>query len=293
MLALYAGAGAYVDGAAVEGRLFWLLGVAALLGLAAAAVGRLLGLQERRGLLLCWPVAALVVTILAGAVEPDATRDLPGMITIAFAFIGLTCPPRRSLAVIPLGMVAYVVGGAKELPVALPNVVTTAVMWILVAEVPAWLVDRLQTQSDLLRKIAQTDALTQLLDRSTLDSALAQHRRTAAVVLIDLDDFKRYNDRHGHDAGDAVLVSFADALRASVRQGDIVFRIGGDEFLLLLPGADGDEAGHVVERLRLRWTAGDNAVGFSAGISVGEHDPLRAADGRMYADKRSRGLAAD
>ena len=83
-----------------------------------------------------WPAAALVVTILAGAVEPGATRYLAGTITVAFAYVGLACPPRRSLTLVPLGVVAFVVAGAKNLPGALPSVVLAAVMWILIAEVP-------------------------------------------------------------------------------------------------------------------------------------------------------------
>ncbi|MGV7796082.1 GGDEF domain-containing protein, partial [Mycobacterium kansasii] len=60
---------------------------------------------------------------------------------------------------------AFVIGGSKQLPADLPKVVLTAIMWVLVAEVPAWLIARLEAQSELLKKIAQTDALTQLLDR--------------------------------------------------------------------------------------------------------------------------------
>jgi hypothetical protein len=113
-------------------------------------------------------MAALVATTLVGTVEPDATRNLPGTITVSFVYVGLTCPRRRSLAVVPFGVVAFIMGGVKVLPGALPTVAAAAIMWVLVAEVPAWLIAQLEKQSALLRKIAQTDALTQLLDRSTL-----------------------------------------------------------------------------------------------------------------------------
>lgn len=293
MLAIYAVAGAHVGGVAADRRLYWLLGGAALLAGVAALIGWLLGWQERRALLLGWPVASLVVTALGGAVDSDVTREFPGTITIAFAYLGLTRPPRHALAIVPLGVVAFVVGGAKPLPGALPNVVLTAIMWVLIAEIPAWLIARLEEQSALLRKIAQTDALTQLLDRSTLGPRLSTHASGSAVVLIDLDNFKRYNDRHGHKAGDELLVAFADALRWSVRKDDAVFRIGGDEFLLMLVGADRAQAEQVLDRLRHRWAEVDGPVGFSAGIAVGEQDLLRLADEHMYAEKRSRGLPAD
>lgn len=290
LLSLYA-VKAYARGG--DPLLPWLLGGAALLVSVAALVGRLRGWQDRRALLGTWPVLSLTVTTLTGAIDPDITRDLPGTVTITFAYIGLTCPRWRSLVFLPLGVAAFIVGGAKALPATLTIVVLTAMMWVIVAEVPAWLIAQLERQSALLRKIAHTDALTQLLNRSTLGPRLSTHAIGSAVVLIDLDNFKRYNDTHGHEAGDELLVAFAEALRASVRNADTVFRIGGDEFLILLLGADGSEAEQVLGRLRDRWTEAGAPIAFSAGIAVGEGDLMRLADEHMYANKRSRDLSAD
>lgn len=293
MLGLYVAAGRYADGAEADPRLYRVLGGAALLAGLAALVGGHYGWQRRRGLLIAWPTASLVVTALAGLVEPAATRNLPGTITITFVFVGLTCRRWRSLILLPLGVAAFVAGRASGLSELLPTVVVTAIMWVLVAEVPAWLIARLEAQSVLLREIAQTDALTQLLDRSTLAPRLSSHGGTSAVVLIDLDNFKNYNDCHGHEAGDQLLVTFADALRWSVRKQDMAFRIGGDEFLLLLIGADHAEAEQVLDRLRRRWTEVGALVGFSAGIATGEQDLMRVADERMYSKKRYRNPTAD
>lgn len=160
-------------------------------------------------------------------------------------------------------------------------------MWVLVAEVPAWLISRLEAQSALLRRIAHTDALTGLFDRSTLEAQLVAHAGTATVALIDLDHFKRYNDTHGHAAGDELLVAFADALRESAAPQDMVFRIGGDEFLILIVDPDGAQT--VLDRLHRRWRAAGAPVGFSAGVATGAHDLMRIADERMYAAKRRRG----
>lgn len=77
---------------------------------------------------------------------------------------------------------------------------TAALMWVIVAEVPAWLIAKLTQQTELLHQIAQTDALTQLLDRSTLGHQLSLHTGESTIVLIDLDNFKQYNDTHGHAA---------------------------------------------------------------------------------------------
>ncbi len=155
---------------------------------------------------------------------------------------------------------------------------------------PSRLISRLREQSALLRKIAHTDALTQLLDRSTLDTWLSMHASKSAVMFVDLDNFKGYNDRHGHQAGDEVLVAFADALRWSVRKEDLVFRIGGDEFLLMLVGADRAQAKQVLDRLRRRWAQVGEPVGFSAGIAAGDRDLIGLADEHMYSDKRSGAL---
>ncbi|BBY20344.1 hypothetical protein MSTO_05490 [Mycobacterium stomatepiae] len=292
MLGLYAGAG-YFYGAGFSHRFLWVLGGGVVVAGIVSFVGRWRGWQERRALLFGWPVASLLGTVLVGAVAPAATQNLPGIITVTFGYIGLTCSRWRSLAFVPLAMVAFVVGGSKVLPDALTTVVLAAAMWVIVAEVPAWLISQLEEQSALLRKIAHTDALTQLFDRSTLGPQLSAHANGSAVVLIDLDNFKRYNDGHGHEAGDDLLIAFADAIRWSVRSEDVAFRIGGDEFLLMLIGADRAEAEQVLERLRNRWAEFGEPVGFSAGIASGEQDLMRLADEHMYANKRSRDLSAD
>jgi diguanylate cyclase (GGDEF)-like protein len=292
MLGIYAAAGHFY-GAGFSHRFLGVLGGAVIVAAAVSFVGRRRGWQERRALLFGWPVATLLTTVLVGAVAPAATLNLPGIITVTFAYIGLTCSRWRSLAFVPLGVAAFVVGGSKALPGSLTTVVLAAAMWVIVAEVPAWLIAQLEEQSALLRKIAQTDALTQLFDRSTLGPQLSTHAIGSAVVLIDLDSFKLYNDGHGHEAGDEVLVAFADAIRSTVRAEDVAFRIGGDEFLLMLVGADRAEAEQVLDGLRHRWAEVGEPVSFSAGIACGEQDLMRLADEHMYANKRSRDLPAD
>lgn len=287
MLGLYAAAGRYAAENKTDQGLYWVLGGAAMFASSVALLGWFRGWKDSRPLLMVWPVASLAATIAVGVIEPDATRILPGTITITFAFVGLTCPRWRSPALVPLGVVAFVIGGAKHLPAELPTVVVTAIMWVIVAEVPAWLIARLEEQSVQLRRIAQTDALTQLLDRSTLGTQLALHGSESALVLLDLDNFKDYNDQNGHDSGDRLLVAFADVLRSSVRAQDMAFRLGGDEFLLLLVGANDADAAAVLYEVRRRWDRAGAPVGFSAGIATGEQDPMRIADERMYRHKRS------
>lgn len=115
----------------------------------------------------------------------------------------------------------------------------------------------LQKRNAELFAEAQYDPLTGLMNRRGLkfvtDKMLERNDRrnvSAAVIVVDLDDFKSINDNHGHDTGDRVLVEAADTLRSNLRQGDHLARIGGDEFLVVLQGATETIAFQVAEKLR-------------------------------------------
>nr|SBO99698.1 diguanylate cyclase [Nonomuraea gerenzanensis] len=110
-----------------------------------------------------------------------------------------------------------------------------------------------------LQAAARTDAKTGLLNAAAwqreADTEIVRARRTGdtlALLIIDIDHFKRVNDAHGHLVGDQVLVGVAAMLRGQLRDYDVVGRFGGEEFVVLLPGADIDEARRVAERLRVR-----------------------------------------
>jgi diguanylate cyclase (GGDEF)-like protein len=101
------------------------------------------------------------------------------------------------------------------------------------------------------------DALTGLLNRRGLDARMAEVAEQAAlngqpvsVVAIDVDYLKEINDRHGHASGDRALRAIADILRRNLRSFELLYRVGGDEFLLLLPGASGAQAERIAEALR-------------------------------------------
>ena len=149
---------------------------------------------------------------------------------------------------------------------------------------------------------AQTDALTGLLNHGALTDSL--ERTTArrigfGLLMLDLDNFKDYNDRLGHQAGDALLRRLAEILRASCRDSDEIYRYGGDEFAILLPHTPGAGALAVAEKVRRavreattgrRWGV---ALTCSIGVAVfpadGADAPalLLAADRALYVAKRN------
>lgn len=164
--------------------------------------------------------------------------------------------------------------------------------------------ERIRTESERAFRLAVTDQLTGLYNRHYLNEQLervhpaaVRHRRPYALLALDLDGFKQINDTAGHAAGDAALVGFAEQLRRAVRGDDIAVRMGGDEFIVLLPEATESDAVALAERLQtaIRETGGRHLVrGMSAG-AVAWHPyatPARLiaeADRLVYESKRTGG----
>lgn len=152
-----------------------------------------------------------------------------------------------------------------------------------------------------LEKLAATDALTQLHNRRKLLEALHQcidlYRRYGtglSVIICDIDHFKQINDGHGHDVGDSVLREFADVLRRNTRSSDTAARWGGEEFAILTPLADGEQALALAEKLRLAIEQSDFSRGLrvtaSFGIAALQRDEtaemaMKRADQALYAAK--------
>lgn len=118
--------------------------------------------------------------------------------------------------------------------------------------------ERLNSQQQELEKLAVIDQLTGLYNRNVLDSSLDEfisHAQRSgeplSMILMDLDHFKRINDRYGHTAGDQVLIVLADQVRKHSRAGDRIIRWGGEEILILLPQTDLQGAAKTAERIRL------------------------------------------
>ncbi|WP_277372630.1 GGDEF domain-containing protein [Pseudomonas sp. AA-38] len=164
--------------------------------------------------------------------------------------------------------------------------------------------DTLRGMMRQLEDLAATDELTGLFNRRhflRMASRELQHmqvERQHGLALIDLDHFKRINDKYGHAAGDRVLQTFASVARSCLRDGDVIARYGGEEFVLLLPNTDADQFSACCERLREVFSKAE-----PVGVKVGElslsmgmtllnagddlDEALHRADQALYHAKRS------
>jgi len=131
-------------------------------------------------------------------------------------------------------------------PILIGVMTALGVIWLAMAQ----LQHELEAQS-------QTDSLTGLLNRRALEEIGSQaievarrHNTALSLIILDLDRFKSINDEHGHDGGDAVLQRTARCLRANLREEDSIARLGGEEFVVVLPGASHVHAAQIAEELR-------------------------------------------
>ncbi|HOX33126.1 MAG TPA: GGDEF domain-containing protein [Spirochaetales bacterium] len=266
------------------------------------------------------PLAALYALLAAWALstpldgwifridEANRYRRGPGFAVyglVLFALLGLSAisliSGRRrlrpgafwSLLAYPLPVAAAAL--AQDLAYGLVLVWPATTIFIVVAAV------------NLQRRRASTDHLTGAANRRSLDEELerlagsGKPARPFGGILLDLDDFKSINDRCGHEAGDSALEDAAAILRSSVRQGDLVARYGGDEFVVILPEAAEASLDEVVRRIRAKAEAlgareeRPYRLSFSVGSAL--YDPeadgsaarfLARLDAAMYADKEGR-----
>ncbi len=188
-----------------------------------------------------------------------------------------------------VGPPRYPVGGWRA---GLLFVVISAVIGLAVRR----LVRRVEQLFERLGDLARTDDLTGLPNRRAWQELLRRESTLArrsgnplTVALLDLDHFKRYNDTHGHLAGDRLLLSATAAWRNALRETDVLARWGGDEFVLLLPNCNLQQTEALLARMRDICSAAP----FSAGVAESDGDRLpetllAAADEELYRTKRKR-----
>ncbi|MGB8275404.1 MAG: GGDEF domain-containing protein [Alphaproteobacteria bacterium] len=166
------------------------------------------------------------------------------------------------------------------------------------------LVGELKSSHRRLETLSRTDSLTGLLNRRVFDETLRREIKIAgrtgtpvSLAYIDLDRFKKLNDEEGHAEGDRVLVLVGDVLRRSLREGDAAFRLGGDEFGIVMPRTRAKEAEIACRRIGIEFrkrcgSRGQSSIGIAEvwpDGTVAPEDLLRRADAAMYEAKRGKG----
>ncbi|MEM8747224.1 MAG: diguanylate cyclase [Actinomycetota bacterium] len=162
---------------------------------------------------------------------------------------------------------------------------------------------RRNRHAERLTGIAYTDGLTGLANRRRLDDDLAEEARSGTrptvVLMIDVDHFKRFNDTHGHGAGDDALRRVASIISRNVRAGDVAYRYGGEEFSVLLPDTSATQAAEVAERIRdaieratIDLPDGESAsvtvsIGLSSGPATSVTRLVDRADEALYQAKQT------
>jgi len=222
------------------------------------------------------------------------------LLLLAFTIIAFSLPAVRSGAetIFKIKMVDVVFG-----------LIALVVLFNVYAVSQAILIRRLRRQlaekqghSELLRNLAMVDPLTGLYNRRFAEQRLAaevarseRKGHPLTILTLDLNNFKEINDAYGHPAGDLVLQEFAARLNNVIRGGDLAVRLGGDEFLVLLPECTSEQLQLVLGRLgslQVDWNGQEIPITFSAGwkqYELGERpdEMLARADELLYARKRA------
>jgi diguanylate cyclase (GGDEF)-like protein len=271
-------------------------GAVSAFALARMPMDRIVASRWREPFFVGWSVG--IIVLIAAIVTADGGVNSPTTLIYLFPllFASLSYPPRSIAIVYATALGSYALVGLALTADAEPERVFMGLASLALAPCIGFLQAReYDRERRALTLSAKTDALTGLLNHTAfqerLDATLGQHG-SVALIALDLDDFKLVNDDHGHAAGDAALQAVAEALRSVVRGCDLTGRMGGDEFMIALPGAGRVVAERVVDRLQLALSL--TPVTASAGVAVfpddaAERDRLmHVADAAMYASKRTR-----
>jgi putative two-component system response regulator len=261
------------------------------------------GAVPPRALLLA--LLALAVPVSGALLFPEALGEFAALLWLTLLLPGFLLAYYRgwqgAATALAAGMAALALtqAGAAWMGVTVPDTLLGVVVAYLVLSMgQGWLANRLRKES----QAAERDVLTGLPDRQGAAGRLAgafERARSGtplSVVLFDLDRFSTFNQKRGREAGDEALRTFGRILAHHAGRQDQASRIGGEEFLLVLPGKSGEEARAVAERVRASFRSGSDAVmPLSTSAGIAQYHPsmatadelLAAADHALYRAKHS------
>lgn len=274
---------AMADASVLDTRVVIALGNTSILlayGSILLGIQRHLGIRRSSGLILVLALAALAGGLLWPGMYGNTGQRVM-LFALVYLLLGVVSAVllwragnrmlvnyRRAVALVILGNAVLMLvraiyillghgesAGAGAVNVMVPAFLSSMLFYMALNVTLALMLFR--RKEEHLRFMARHDALTGLLNRYSLDEYAAREvarvrrgENDLSLVVLDLDDFKQVNDRYGHAAGDQVLVQAARRIQEIIREADIAFRVGGEEFLVLLPDASAEVARQVAERLR-------------------------------------------
>jgi diguanylate cyclase (GGDEF)-like protein len=254
----------------------------------------------REAFFLTWSAIIVALVCVGPITDGGVSSPLTVGLFLPLTFAALSYPMGSMIAVGAMVVGAYLalalgIGGVSTGEVAFVSFALACATWMC-----AWQARNHDLQHRELGRVSRSDPLTDCLNRRGFAERFAAELHRArrgghalGIVVIDLDDFKRVNDEHGHAAGDELLCWVSDAMSAELRPSDSIGRLGGDEFAVLVPGADAEEAQLLGERLRAA-LAPRAPLSFGVASHPADGDDRDAlhqrADQALYAAKRGRGL---
>jgi diguanylate cyclase (GGDEF)-like protein len=282
---------------------WWFLGLFGLVAVMLATVERRLQASERPELVAAQSLL-LILIVLALGTALSGGESSPGLAWMILPVAAAAARFRPQVVIAGAGITAalMVAASAGVDPQAVVDDPTRLISGVTLL-IGMTAIATALTEGELHhRDRAVLDPLTGLLNRASLDSRVIEIEEQAhltggavSVIVLDLDGFKRVNDTYGHGRGDAVLRAAAYEIRKSLRSFELVYRIGGEEFLVLLPGVDLSEALEIAERVRHaveEARPGELELTISAGVAAeaGGHisydELFRAADAALLEAKR-------
>jgi diguanylate cyclase (GGDEF)-like protein len=267
------------------------LGTAVLFGFASRISSRLLQVAIGFGSLLI-----SLCVYFAGQPSAYAAMFIWVVLVSAFFFPGLRTVAQLAWLFGVYAAVLFSIPSAGYSP--LTRLLLTAMAFGTAGGVVSWLSNATNRRVEVSESRARTDPLTGIANRRWLDQELVRelafakrHGAPLCAAIIDLDDLKRFNDERGHLAGDRLLVSAVAAWQEVIRPSDILARVGGDEFMLLMPDCSAGSGAAVLARVQEATPEGTSC---SAGLAVWDEvesalELFERADAALYAAKREGG----